>query len=120
VGFFHQIKKEKFVESAIYSFLNPNVFLVKNMTKVVDFFFEQFSFPLKFNNKNYAFFNSKFVFFSRGKVWIKHVFHIGEGLEYIHFPDLRHMSETIRRNLNWRIDIMSHYANQISLLLIVQ
>jgi len=36
------------------------------------------------------------------------------------FHDLRPVRETIRINLNWRIDIMPHYANQISLLLIVQ
>jgi len=68
-GFFPPKKGEKLVESAIYSFLNQKIsfFLVKNMTKVVDFFFEQFSFPLKFNNKMYALFNSKFVFFQEGK-----------------------------------------------------
>ncbi len=75
---------------------------------------------MKFNNKIYALFNSKFCLFSRGKVWKKHIFHIREGLEYMHFHDLRPVRDTIRINLNWRIDIMPHYANQISLLLIVQ
>jgi hypothetical protein len=121
-GFFPPKKKGKNSRIRNIQFLKSKIFLFfsQEHDKSCWFFSEQFSFPLKFNNKIYALFNSKFVFFSRGKVWKKHVSHIREGLEYMHFHDLRPVSETIRINLNWRIDIMPHYANQISLPLIVQ
>jgi hypothetical protein len=90
------------------------------MTKVVDFFLNNSLFLGNLITKFMHFLIVNLSFFQEGKFGKKHVFHKGEGLEYMHFHDLRPVSETIRINLNWRIDIMAHYANQISLPLIVQ
>jgi hypothetical protein len=68
-GFFPPKKREKLVESAIYSFLNPRIsfFLVKNMTKVVDFFFSNSLFLWNLITKFMHFLIVNFVFFQEGK-----------------------------------------------------
>ncbi len=130
-------KNRKISRMSNMQFFKSNFFLVKKMTKVVDIFLNNSLFLWNLMTKVDIFLNNSLFlwnlitklmhflivnlsFFSRGKVWKNHVFHIGEGLEYMHFHDLRPFNETIRIDLNWRIDIMPHYANQISSPLIVR